>query len=292
MSARYRVGLSAYDMSATEFTELAVAAERCGFDTLWLGEHVLAPASGGDAHPTTGNQPVHHTGSVVDPAVRLADPLTALAAAAARTSRIGLATGIYLLPLRHPLATAQITATVQDLAHGRFMLGAGAGWLREEFDALGVEFRTRFSRFEESIGVLRAAWAGGWSAHHGTHYSFDRVQVTRQPVTVPVILGGNSAPALRRAARLGDGWLSSGTLDYETAVRLRDALETACGEVGRSEPLRCWFRIQRLDPALIARFTAAGMTDLVVWADQLWRGPDLDARRAALAEAASGAGLG
>ncbi|QEU83967.1 TIGR03619 family F420-dependent LLM class oxidoreductase [Streptomyces viridosporus] len=292
MTPRYRIGLSAYDMDAVEFTELAVAAEQCGFDTLWLGEHIIAPESGGGVHPTTADQPVHHLGSVVDSTVRLIDPLTTLAAAAARTSRIFLATGIYLLPLRHPLATARIASTVQDLARGRFLLGVGAGWLQEEFDALGVEFRTRFGRFEESIAVLREAWAGGWFSRCGTHYSFGRVQVVAEPVAIPLVLGGNSGPALRRAARLGDAWLSSGTLDYENAARLRDAVEAACAAVGRTEPLRCWFRIERLDPALIDRFTAEGMTDLVVWADQLWRGPDLDARRAALAEAASHVGLG
>lgn len=292
MVPQYHISLSAYDTNPVDFTQLAVAAEQFGFDTLWLGEHVIAPGSGGGAHPTTADQPVHHLGSVVAPTVRLVDPLTTLAAAAARTSRISLATGIYLLPLRHPLATARIASTVQDLAHGRFLLGVGAGWLQEEFDALGVEFRTRFGRFEESIAVLREAWAGGWFSHRGTHYSFDRVQVVAEPVNIPLVLGGNSGPALRRAARLGDAWLSSGTLDYENAARLRDALDAACAEVGRSEPLRCWFRIERLDPDLIDRFTAEGMTDLVVWADQLWRGPDLDARRAALEEAASNAGLG
>lgn len=286
-----RISISAYDVRADDFTELAVAADEFGFDTLWLGEHILSPGAGRTVpHPTSAGQPLHHAGPVVDPAVRLVDPLVTLAAAAARTRRINLATGVYLLPLRHPLATARMASTVQEIARGRFSLGVGAGWLKAEFAALGVDFPTRFSRFEESIEVLRAAWRGGWFAHSGSHFQFDQVHLG-EPVTVPLVLGGNSPPALRRAARLADGWLSSGTLDYDSAARLRDELTAACAEVDRTRDLRCWFRIERPDPELVHRFVAEGMTNLVVWADQLWRGRDLATRRLDIASTAADLGI-
>ncbi|PXY36210.1 TIGR03619 family F420-dependent LLM class oxidoreductase [Prauserella flavalba] len=292
MTDSFRVGISAYDVDAADFTELAAAADGLGFDTLWLGEHVLAPESANEtAHPATEGQPRHHTGGLLDPAVRLVDPLTTLAAAAARTRRITLATGVYLLPLRHPLATARVVSTVQQLAGGRFHLGIGAGWLEAEFAALGIDFRTRFSRMEECVDVLRAAWRGGWFSHSGKHFRFGRVHLSEHPVRVPLVLGGNSGPALRRAARLADGWLSSGTLDYDTAARLRDQLAAADAAEGRTTPLRCWFRIERPDPVLAGRFAAEGMTDLVVWADQVWKGPGQDDRRNSLARAAAELGV-
>ncbi|KAA9156563.1 TIGR03619 family F420-dependent LLM class oxidoreductase [Amycolatopsis acidicola] len=288
MTDSCRVSISAYDVHAADFAELAAAADECGFDTLWLGEHVVTPAGATEPHPTREGQPQHHSGPLVDPAVRLPDPMTTLAAAAARTRHISLATGVYLVPLRHPLATARIAATVQEIAGGRFLLGAGAGWLAAEFEALDIEFRGRFSRLEECLEIVRSASDGGWFSFAGQHFRFGPVQVSANPVRIPLVLGGNSGPALRRAARLADGWLSSGTLDYETAARLRDQLAAACTAEGRTTSLRCWFRIERPDPRLARRFAAEGMTDLVVWADQVWRGADKHAR---LAEVAGELGL-
>ena len=127
-----KIGLTAYDVPALEFLDLAVAADEAGFSSLWLGEHVVLPVGYSTAHPTKaqpGEQ--HHTGPIVAPDTELVDPLVQLGAAAAVTTRIELATGIFVLPLRHPLAVARSTCTVQELAGGRFTsASASAGWRR------------------------------------------------------------------------------------------------------------------------------------------------------------------
>lgn len=287
-----RIGLSAYDLPARDLLELAVAADEYGFEGLWLGEHVVLPYGYSSEHPTSGGSGhQHHSGPVIDPATELLDPLPALSAAAALTTRLNLATGIYILPLRHPLVTARAACTLQEISAGRFELGVGAGWLREEFDALDVPFEGRGARLEETLSILRKAWSGGPFEHHGPCFDFGPVQVTPRPVTVPVVLGGNTDRALRRAVRLGDAWFSSGTPTFAEALSLRDRIGTLSAESGRTTPLRTYFRAERCDPALVRRYAAEGFTDLVLWADQIWPKGDLSAKRRSLAQAALLLGL-
>jgi alkanesulfonate monooxygenase SsuD/methylene tetrahydromethanopterin reductase-like flavin-dependent oxidoreductase (luciferase family) len=173
------------------------------------------------------------------------------------------------------------------------MLGIGAGWLREEFDALDVPFGDRGSRLEETLAVLRSAWTGGPFDHQGRHFSFGKVQVTPRPADIPLVLGGNTDRALRRAARLGDAWFSSGTPSLPEALRLRDRLAGLCAEQGR-DPLPCYVRVERWDPDLLRRYEAEGIENVVVWADQVWprRGEaTLADRRRALADGAERLGL-
>ncbi len=265
------VGLSVYDIRAAEFVALVQAAEEAGFATVWLGEHVVLPVDYRTEHPTSGTSTNEsHRAKIIDPATELLDPLIALGAAAAVTSRIKLATGIFILPLRHPLAVARMTLTLQGVASGRFMLGVGSGWLEEEFDALGVPFAERGSRFDESLAVLRAAWSGGELVGAGPHYRFDTVLATSDAVRVPLVLGGNTERALRRAARIADGWFSSGNPTFEEAGRLRDRLRAHCEEVGRDHPLPLYVRMAGCDPADLERYTDHGYEHVTVWANQLW----------------------
>jgi probable F420-dependent oxidoreductase len=265
------VGLSVYDIEPAELVELARAAEDAGFGAIWLGEHVVLPVDYRTEHPTTGTDVnVSHRSKIIDPDTRLVDPLIALGAVAAMTTTIRVATGIYILPLRHPLAVARMTATVQALAGGRFMLGVGSGWLEEEFDALGVPFAERGARFDESLAVLRAAWAGGELEGAGPHYPFARVLLSRQPVRVPMILGGNTDRALRRTARLADGWFSSGNPTFEEAGRLRQRLRELSDEVGREDHLPLYVRMAGRDPDVLGRYADEGFEHVTVWANQLW----------------------
>ena len=219
------VGISVYDMAASDVRELAVAADEAGFDAVWLGEHVVLPVGYSSEHPTAGTGGHEHiTGPIVDPDTELLDPWVALGAVAGATTRLRLATGIYILPLRHPLITARSAATLQDASGGRLLLGIGAGWLVEEFAALDVPFDERYGRLVETIEIIRAAWAGGPFDYHGKYFSFDPIQLTSRPVQVPLIMGGNTPPALKRAGLLGDGWFSSGTPSFDDARRLRDTL--------------------------------------------------------------------
>jgi probable F420-dependent oxidoreductase len=283
------LGLSVYDITGRELVELGRAAEAAGFSTLWLGEHIVLPVDYEAEHPTTGTATnSSHLARIVDPATRLLDPLVALSAVAAVTERIALATGIYLVGLRHPLAVARMTLTLQDVADGRFMLGVGSGWLEEEFAALGVPFGERRTRFDEALAVLRAAWAGGEISFRGEHVSFEHVMVTPVPVHVPLILGGNTEPALRRVATLADGWFSSGNPTFEEAVRLRDRLIALSEEVGRERPLPVHVRMAGRDPAALARYAEHGFEHVTVWANQLWpEDGDPATKRDRFAEAAA-----
>lgn len=263
------VGLSVYDLPAAEILELAVAADAAGFDTLWVGEHVVLPAGYGSEHPGS-HQAQHHAGPIVAPDTELVDPLVLLGAVAAATTNLRLATGIYLLPLRHPLLTARAVHTLAEVAGGRFALGVGMGWLREEFEALGEPFDERASRLEEAVAVLRQAWQGGAFSHVGRHFEFGPVQVSARRVDVPIVLGGNSERALARAARLGDAWFSSGTPSLDEAVHLVSRLRELGREAGRDAPLPCYVRIEHPDARLVASYQERGIDNVVVWADQVW----------------------
>jgi probable F420-dependent oxidoreductase len=275
-----------YGIGSAELRDLVVSAEEAGFDRVWVGEHMVVPARHESQHPTQpGAVAEHHGRPIVDPSVELPDPLVALAAGAGATRRVGVATAIYILPLRHPLVTARAAITLQEVSAGRLVLGVGLGWLAEEFAAVGVPFDDRVRRYEESLEIVRLACAGGMFSYRGAVFDVPELQITPHPVAVPLVLGGNTDAALHRAARLGDGWISSGTQDFETAARLHDrVLELA------DRPFRAYVRVAGLDPDVLDRYRAAGMDDLVVWAHQIWAGVDRS-DRAARHEAVLAAGL-
>jgi probable F420-dependent oxidoreductase len=286
-----RIGISCYDLPGHDLVELAVAAERAGFDSIWLGEHLVAPLHYGSHHPTQSGTSNHNSKPIVDPSVELVDPLVALAAVAARTNTIGLATGIYLLPLRHPLLTARAAATLSDVSAGRLRLGIGSGWLAEEFAALDVPFAGRTARMEEAIAVLRLAWRGGPFKFHGSHFNFDLLQVATHQVPVGLVLGGNTEPALRRAVALADGWFSSGIPTFDEARRLRDRLDDLQRERGRANPLATTWRIEAPDPAIVERCSREGFEELLVMQYDVWAGDTLDERLECLDKAAAHLGL-
>src|SRR6201993_4971373 len=180
MSSKPRVGLSTYNITTTELLDIAQAADQAGFDTLWLGEHVVLPWGYGSLHPAhqgdVSQQAAEPYRQIIEPSTELIDPCVALAAAATVTTHLKLATGIYLLPLRHPLMTARAAATLDVLSGGRFMLGVGSGWLREEFEALSVPFADRGQLYEESLQVIRAAFRGGPFEHSGKQFQTGEVQ--------------------------------------------------------------------------------------------------------------------
>jgi probable F420-dependent oxidoreductase len=286
-----RIGLSVYDLAPRDVVDLARDAEAAGFAGVWLGEHVVAPRGYTTPHPRRHAPVQQHTVPVAHESVTLVDPLATLAAAGHATTRLELATGVYVAPLRHPLAVARAVCTLQDLCGGRFVLGLGAGWLREEFAALAVPFAGRFRRLEECVDILREALAGGWISRTEGEPAFDDVMVTREPVDVPIVLGGNADGALRRAARLADGWFSSGTPTLAESLELRDALAAACDESGRTAPLRTWFRMPGADPAELDRYRAEGFEDVLLWAGEVWPAADVQGRAATLRSHAAALGL-
>jgi probable F420-dependent oxidoreductase len=289
-----RIGLSTYNVTTGELLDLARSADEAGFDSLWLGEHLVLPCGYQSSHPThvagVATPPADNPfPTIVEATTELTDPMVALSAAAALTGRIRLATGIFILPLRHPLVSARSAVTLHDVSGGRFMLGVGAGWLREEFDALGVPFADRGHLQDECLEVIKAALAGGPFHFTGKYFSFDEVQVTPRPVEVPLVLGGNSDRALARAARLADAWFASGTPSLQEAVGLRDRLAASCARVGRTRPLPVYVRVPGYDPSVLERYTAEGLDHLVFWAQNVC--PPGAERGSALQQAAAALGL-
>jgi alkanesulfonate monooxygenase SsuD/methylene tetrahydromethanopterin reductase-like flavin-dependent oxidoreductase (luciferase family) len=181
---------------------------------------------------------------------------------------------------------------VHELSSGRFTLGLGYGWLEEEFEALDVPFKERVSRFRESIEILRLAWQGGEVKYDGQHFSISGVQVTHRRTDIPIILGGNTEKALRRAAQLGDGWFSSGTPPFDEAIRLRAELQRLRAESGVDRPFEIIFRMEGCDPAVARRYRDEGFDSVLIWTDQVWpANQSLEAKRDSMFAAAQAFGL-
>ena len=247
-------------------TQLARTAEQLGYAHLWVSDHVLLPSR--------SHVPADHQ----------LDPFASLAWLAAQTRQIRLGTSVLVLPYRGAAATAKTLATIDWLSDGRLIVGVGAGWLRAEFAALGVPFDERGRRTDEAIGALRDLWAG-------------RGELTCLPAgaperrgAIPILVGGSSGAALKRAARFGDGWHPLnlvGTSLSSAIARYR----AACADYGRPVG-RVVARLfpPGLEPGperrvlmgddsvatreLLAAFTAAGTDELVI----SWHDADVDLR--------------
>jgi probable F420-dependent oxidoreductase len=183
---------------------LAVTAERCGVESMWTVEHVVIPQDYKSPYPYSSSGKIPGGEDVSIP-----DPLLPLAFAAAVTKTIKLATGVLILPQRHPLYVAKEAATLDVLSNGRAILGIGSGWLEEEFSSLGLDFHTRGARTDESIKSLRALWSEDSASFHGKHFNFGPVKCYPKPVQkggVPIHIGGHSPAAAKRAGRYGDGF--------------------------------------------------------------------------------------
>jgi probable F420-dependent oxidoreductase len=182
---------------------LARAAEDAGFESLWTVEHTVVPAGYESEYPydRSGRMP----GPEQSP---IPDPLVWLAYVAGATTTIKLGTGILIVPQRHPVLLAKETGTLASLSGDRLLLGVGVGWLAEEFQAVGVPFGERGRRLDDHIGALRALWGGSPAHYEGEFTSFGDVYCEPRPPngSIPVIVGGHSPAAARRAGRLGDGF--------------------------------------------------------------------------------------
>lgn len=185
------------------FAQLARDAEELGFESIWTVEHVIIPQPH-MAYPGSKDGQMPGGDHVAIP-----DPLIPLAYAAAITSKIKLATGIVILPQRHPLYLAKQLASLDVLSHGRVILGIGSGWMPEEFASVDVDFKTRGGRTDESIQAMRALWSDTPASFHGKYYHFHDVKSLPKPVNsggVPIHVGGHSTAAAKRAGRYGDGF--------------------------------------------------------------------------------------
>ena len=209
---------------------LAQLAEEAGFESLWTVEHVVVPVGYESQYPYSrdGRMPGGEE-------VPIPDPLVWLTYVGAHTTRINLATGILILPQRNPVVLAKEVATFDVLTGGRAILGVGVGWLKEEFDVIGVPFDERGVRTDDSIEALRALWAPGQSSYSGRFSSFAPVHSLPKPVRpegVPIVVGGHSEAAARRAGRLGDGFFPARG-DLDKLPGLLDVMRKAAVDAGR-----------------------------------------------------------
>ena len=247
--------------SPDDWLELTRVAESAGFDQVSLSDHVFYPDKLDSSYPYS------QTGApIFPPETPWPDVWVMTGALAAVTERITFSTHVYVLPARNPFVVAKAVGTAAHLSGGRVLLGVGAGWMQEEFVQLEQPFERRGARMEEQIEVLRTLWRGGMVEHHGEFYDFDRLAMAPSPPgPVPILIGGHSEVALRRAARVGDGWMGV----YYGLDELLDMVERLQGYRREYDTYSRPFEIQASvvdqlpTPEVCGRLEAAGVTTLV-----------------------------
>ena len=242
------------------WVEVAEAADRLGFESVWVPEHLVVPfESSGSPHDGSEHPPI-------PPTVPIFDALGVLCHLAARTERIQLGTNVYNIGLRHPFVTARAATTVDVLSGGRLQLGIGASWLRSEWEALGLDFDSRGARVDEAIEVCRRLWREEVIEHHGRFFDFGSVAFEPKPVRVggPALqIGGDGAAAFRRVATVGTGWMPMNhTLEGLAASRAR--IDALAAEAGRTDPIEVTFSGAVERPEDVEPYRAAGVTRLLV----------------------------
>jgi probable F420-dependent oxidoreductase len=239
---------------------MASEAERLDFSTVWAPEHLLFLEKFSSKYPYARGKDLP-----VPTDMALLNPFLALTYAAARTSRIRLATGICLVPEYNPLLLAKMCASLDYLSGGRFALGIGIGWLREEFTALGIPWERRAARTREYIEAMRCLW-GNKNDFSGEFVSFQGALSYPKPVLgakMPVLVGGQSDAALKRAADYGDGWCGFNLTPDETATAIKRIRELRAANGRSAEPFE--FSVSPVDtatPADLKRYREAGIDEL------------------------------
>jgi len=213
-------------VSGEVMTEVAVAADEAGIHSGWVADHIVFPAGELTSRNTTtasGGYPRPFDEATLE-------SWTCLAYVAGATKRLGLGVGVCVVPYRNPLILAKVIASLDVLSGGRVMCGVGMGWIEQEFDALQVPFATRRARLEEGIAMMRRCWETSPVTFHGQEFRIDEPVhfVPRPTGNVPIIMGGHSAPALRRAVAMADGWIGH-ELTPERSAEVRRELGAAAG---------------------------------------------------------------
>jgi probable F420-dependent oxidoreductase len=232
--------------------EICRRAEAAGFESIWGGEHVVLPSRIASKYPYTADGKIP-----AEPETPIPDPLIWLAFAAAAAPKLRLGTCILIVPQRNPIVLAKELATLDRLSGGRVELGLGIGWLREEFEALGVPWEQRGARNDEYVAAMRALWAGPHAEFHGKFVDFAPVTCSPRPVqkSIPILVGGDTEAAIQRAVRIADGYFpGEGDAAKLGALitRVRRAAERA-GRDPRGIQINAMFGAQMADPVAGAR---------------------------------------
>ena len=216
--------------SLEQLVGLSQFIESQGFESVWTFEHVMVPVEYESKYPYSKDGKMG--GGSDNPFL---DPLIALTAVAAHTKTLRLGTGVNILSQANPLLLAKQAASLDVLSGGRFMLGAGIGWLREEFDAMGVPFERRGARYDDYVVAMRKVWSGEVVEHQSDFLNWSGFQSYPTPVQeggIPIIVGGSKGKAFERIAKLGDGWFAP-TNNAAGLAPMLDPLREACDAAGR-----------------------------------------------------------
>jgi probable F420-dependent oxidoreductase len=247
-----KVGVKIAPATERSVKRVAEEAERAGFDSIWLSERVAIPLD--KPHP-------------YEPSV---DPWIGLSFAAAVTERVTLGTSVSQIALRPPVLMARELATLDRLSEGRLIVGAGAGWVEEEFTCTAVPFETRGGRLNEFIRLLRHLWTAPEEPWHGKHFDVPPIGLVKPatPGGPPIYLGAGGPPGLRRAAKYGDGFIAV-ALRPDALAGLKQKLEGMRAQFGREGPFP--FLAQAAPPAtpqdakeMLAEYQAAGVDGLIL----------------------------
>ncbi len=240
----------------------AQACEQRGIESMWTVEHVVVPAGYKAQYPysDSGRMPGPENSPIPD-------PLVWLSYVAGHTKKIKLGTGILILPQRHPVYTAKEVATLDVLSAGRVILGIGIGWMKDEFEVLGIPFDERVSRTEEACSALRTLWKPGANAFKGEHYRWDALESNPKPVQEggpPIVVGGHVLGAARRAARVGDGFFPMKT-EGGRLQQLLDAMGDECAKLGRDpKEIEVTTSLPGMDPGAIKALEDQGVSRCVM----------------------------
>ena len=240
---------------------MARKAEELGFESFWCAEHPFIPVH------STSRFPGSADGIIPESYSHFVDPFVALARASGATKTIKLATGIVLVPERHPLLLAKEISTLDLFSGGRFLFGIGAGWLREETQIMGGDFDHRWTQTRESILAMKELWTKPAAEFHGKYYDFPPVKSFPKPLQKPhppVLLGGGAKNVLQRVVAWGDGWLPN-RVTPEQLRESRATLDRMAKDAGR-DPATITISVygQPVDRDLVRRLHEAGATRVVV----------------------------
>jgi len=258
------------------------AAEASGFESLWVADHVVLP------DPPVAGRPMA-------PDQRLLDPIVALTFLAAHTQRIRLATGVIILPQRQALVLAKQLASLDVLSNGRLIFGLGVGWCEPEMRSVGAPFAERGRVADDYLAAIRAVWTQPKPSYKGPYVSFDGVQAMPRPVqtpTPPIVVGGRTAPAFRRAVTQGHGWYGFGlnvdeTQKFVAALREAGKKHSRPAELGRLEISVTPPGLDVPDKATLDAYAAVGVDRLI-----LRPRPEMDAAALERFAAEAGRALG
>jgi probable F420-dependent oxidoreductase len=228
-----KFGIALGSVRSRQWTEVTELADRLGYDSVWMPEHLVLPVDmGGSPFEGAAHPPV-------PPNIPVFDVFTYLGFLAARTERIRFSTHVYNIGLRHPFVVARAVTTLDVISGGRAEFGVGASWLEAEWAAVGLDFKTRGRRVDEALAVCQKLWTEDVIEHHGEFFDFDPVMFQPKPTQKPwppINIGGDGPAALRRAATVGDGWIpmNHSVDDIGPAIERLQQLRSDAGRPGRT----------------------------------------------------------